>query len=459
MGVFRSITDTFTDRVFMRKTMYIALPVAMQQLLNTVVNMIDTLMIGRLGEISIAAVGLANKVFFVFALLVFGISSGASVLGAQFFGAGDRPNVKRTLGVSLVIGLAGSLLFVLFVRLSPVGVMGIFTPSPETKAIGAAYLAIACISYPFTAVSTIYVSLLRSVNRVKIAVASSVMAICVNVSLNYILIFGKLGMPAMGVEGAALATLIARVMEAAVILGYTYFGRTELAAGFRELLSLNRAFLKKYADTTLPVIANEFMWGLGTTVYSMAYGRMGDLAVAAITVAQTIQDLVFVMIHGLGAATAVILGNSMGADRLSEAEVYARKFIVLQFGVSLALAAFCLLIRGPLIGFYNLTPEVARSVSLCLVVFSMILIFKVFCNVQIVGILRSGGDTRFCLFADVTSVWLIGVPMAFFGGLYLKLPIHLVYAMVCLEEVYKSVVCFFRYRQKKWLRNLSVTEE
>ena len=130
MGVFRSITDTFTDRVFMRKTMYIALPVAMQQLLNTVVNMIDTLMIGRLVEISIAAVGLANKVFFVFALLVFGISSGASVLGAQFFGAGDRPNVKRTLGVSLVIGLAGSLLFVLFVRLSPVGVMGIFTPSP-----------------------------------------------------------------------------------------------------------------------------------------------------------------------------------------------------------------------------------------------------------------------------------------------------------------------------------------
>ena len=165
------------------------------------------------------------------------------------------------------------------------------------------------------------------------------------------------------------------------------------------------------------------------------------------------------MTQGGGAATAVILGNFMGADRLSEAEVYARKFIVLQFGVSLALAAFCLLIRGPLIGFYNLTPEVARSVSLCLVVFSMILIFKVFCNVQIVGILRSGGDTRFCLFADVTAVWLIGVPMAFFGGLYLKLPIHLVYAMVCLEEVYKSVVCFFRYRQKKWLRNLSVTEE
>lgn len=459
MGVIRSITDTFTDRVFMRKTMYIALPVAMQQLLNTVVNMIDTLMIGQLGEVSIAAVGLANKVFFVFALLVFGISSGASVLGAQFFGAGDRPNVKRTLGVSLLIGLAGSLLFVIFVRLSPTGVMSIFTPSSETGGIGAAYLAIACISYPFTAVSMIYVSLLRSVNRVKIAVASSVLAICVNVSLNYILIFGKAGMPAMGVEGAALATLIARVTEVALILGYTYFGRTVLASSLKELLSLNRAFLKKYADTTLPVIANEFMWGLGTTVYSMAYGRMGDMAVAAITVAQTIQDLVFVMIHGLGAATAVILGNSMGADRLSEAESYAGKFIVLQFAVSLVLSAFCLLIRGPLIGFYHLTPEVSRSVSLCLAVFSLILVFKVFCNVQIVGILRSGGDTRFCLLADVSAVWLIGVPMAFLGGLYLKLPIHLVYGMVCLEEVYKTVVCFFRYRQKKWLRNLSVTEK
>lgn len=208
--------------------------------------------------------------------------------------------------------------------------------------------------------------------------------------------------------------------------------------------------------TTGPVIANEFMWGLGTTMYSLAYGRMGDNAVAAITIATTIQDIVVVLFQGLSAAAAVILGNEMGGGNLKRAEKYAKYFLILQFLVTLAAMGICFGIRGTVIGMYSISPEVADSVRLCLNVFILYMPAKMFNYVNIVGVLRSGGDTRVCLFIDTSGVWLIGIPMAFLGGLFLKKPIHIVYAMVMFEEAYKAVIGYARYRQKKWLRNLNM---
>lgn len=451
--------EMLRDHTFLKKAITIALPVAMQGMLNTIVNLVDTLMIGTLGETAVAAVGLANKVFFVFSLLVFGVVSGAGVLAAQYWGNRDLKNIRRALGTALMIAGLGSLFFVVPGIWKPELVMRIFTTSGNAVALGATYLPIAALSYPFIAITNVYVAMMRSVGRVKAPVAISSMAIVINIVLNYILIFGKLGMPAMGVAGAAAATLIARIAESGVMLLVVYLTRTPLACRLGEMFGFGRAFFRQFVSTCTPVIANEFMWGLGTTVYSMAYGRMGDDAVAAITIATTIQDIVVVLFQGLSAATAVILGHEMGAGQLKRAEKYAREFFILSFLTTLAAMGICYGIRWHVISLYRITPQVAQAVNLCLLVFILYMPFKNFNFINIVGVLRSGGDTKVCLIIDTSGVWAIGIPMAFLGGLVLGQPIYVVYAMVLSEELYKAVVGYLRYRQKKWLRNLAVELE
>lgn len=457
-GIARDTKEMFRDKNFLRKTVMIALPVAMQGMLNTVVNLVDNLMIGSLGSTAIASVGLANKVFFVFTLLVFGINSGSGVLAAQYWGNQDVKSIKKVLGLALSLAVTGSAAFMIPACAYPRMLMRIFTTSEASIGMGAAYLAVAAFSYPCTAVTNTYVGMLRAVNRVKEPVVISCAAIVTNIVFNYILIFGKFGAPAMGVVGAALATLIARVVEMTLILCVVYLGRTPLAGGARDLFGWSRAFLRKFFVTALPVICNEFIWGLGTTIYSMAYGRMGDDAVAAITIATTIQDLVVVLFQGLSAATAVILGNEMGAGNLKRAETYGKNFFILQFLVTVVMAGVCVSLRWSFISLYQpgISDGVAQSVSRCIIVFALFSPFRMFNYVNVVGVLRSGGDTAMCLFIDTSGVWFIGIPLAFIGGLWLKQPIHIVYAMVTLEEVYKAVVGYVRYRQKKWLRNLAV---
>ena len=454
-GIFYDVKMMARDGIFLKKAVRIALPVAMQGMLNTIVNLVDTMMIGALGATAIAAVGLANKVFFVFTLLVFGIVSGSGVLAAQYWGNGDIKNIKKVVGLALTLAVAASIAFLVPAVVCPEAVMRIFTASEDAIQVGAGYLTIVALSYPATAVSNTFVAMLRATGRVKAPVVISSCTIFINIFFNYTFIYGNFGAPAMGAAGAALATLMARLAEALSIILVVYLGKAPVAARFKEMFGYSREFLVQFFSTTSPVIANEFIWGLGTTLYSLAYGRMGNDAVAAITIATTIQDIVKVLFQGLSAATAVIMGNEMGAGKLKRAERYAKNFLILQFIVTILGALFCVAIRWQIIGVYNITPEIAESVSRCIIVFALFMPFKMFNYVMVVGILRSGGDTKMCLLLDCSGVWMIGVPMAFLGGLFFGFPIHIVYAMVMLEEVYKAVFGYWRYRQKKWLRNLA----
>ena len=431
-GIFYDVKMMAKDGIFLKKAVRIALPVAMQGMLNTVVNLVDTMMIGALGATAIAAVGLA-----------------------QYWGNGDIKNIKKVVGLALSLAFAASIAFIVPAVACPEAVMRIFTASEDAIQVGAGYLTIVALSYPATAVSNTFVAMLRATGRVKAPVVISSCTIFINIFFNYTFIYGNFGAPAMGAAGAALATLIARLVEALSIILVVYLGKAPVAAKFKEMFGYSREFLAQFFSTTTPVIANEFIWGLGTTLYSLAYGRMGNDAVAAITIATTIQDIVTVLFQGLSAATAVIMGNEMGAGKLKRAERYAKNFLILQFIVTILGAVFCVAIRWQIIGVYNITPEIAESVSRCIIVFALFMPFKMFNYVMVVGILRSGGDTKMCLLLDCSGVWLIGVPMAFLGGLFFKFPIDIVYAMVMLEEVYKAIFGYWRYRQKKWLRNLA----
>lgn len=449
--LYRNMLD---DKKFIKKAIAIAIPITFQLLLNTTLNFIDILMIGSLGETTIAAVGLANKVFFVFSLLLFGICSGSSILTSQYFGKKDIKSIRRVLGISLVIGLIGSIFFVIPGILCPKLVMNIFTPSTNTIAIGASYLAIVAISYPLTAITNVYTAVLRSINEVRLPVVISLASIFINIVLNYTLIFGHFGTPALGVQGAALGTLIARIIECLSILTIIYIKNGPAAAKIKELIDFNKEFTKKFFITVTPVIINEFMWGLGVTMYSLVYGRMGDGAVAAITITQNVEQIITVMFQGIGSATAVILGNELGANKLEKADIHAKYLIVMQLVLSLVMGVVCFLIKMPLIRLFSVSEFVALDISKCLIVFIIYLPFKMFNLVNIVGVLRSGGDTKAALFLDVTGVWIIGIPLAFLGGIFLGLPIYIVYAMVMFEEVYKFILGIRRYRQKKWLKNI-----
>ena len=455
-GILKSTWEMLHDGRFLKKALMIACPVALQGMLNTIVNMVDTLMIGGLGSTAIAAVGLANKVFFVFSLLVFGIVSGGGILAAQFWGSGDVKNIRKVLGLCVMLAMVGAMFFVVPALTAPRMVMRIFTTSEGSIELGAKYLRIAALSYPFIALTNVYVAMLRATNKVVFPVICSCIAIVVNICLNYVLIFGKFGAPTMGVAGAACATLTARCIEVTLVLFYVYGKKLPLACGPKGMFGWHKAFITQFLETSAPVIANEFMWGLGTTMYSLAYGRMSDDAVAAITIATTIQDIAVVLFQGLSAATAVILGNELGAGKLKRAEKYATQFFILQFIITMAADLVMVAGRWQIIGIYTITPQVAMDVNLCLLVFALYMPAKMFNYVNVVGVLRSGGDTKMCLFLDTSGVWIIGVPLAFLGALVWHLPIYLVYALVLSEEIYKMILGYWRYRQKKWLRNLAL---
>lgn len=449
-----NIKELKKDKVFINKIIMIGIPIAFQNLLNTLLNFVDTMMIGGLGESTIAGVGLANKVFFVFSLLLFGVVSGSAVLTAQYYGKRDVKNIRKVLGVSLILGLLGSLIFVLGGLFVPKAVMRIFTPMEGTIEIGARYLRVIAISYPITAVTMCYTAVLRSTNRVKAPVMITIVSILTNVVLNYILIFGKFGAPKMGVEGAALATLIARILELSLILFIVYKKEIEASARIKELLDFDKEFIKKYFKTVSPVIANEFMWGLGVTMYSLVYGRMGDEAVATITISQNVEQICIVLFQGLSAATGVILGNELGANKLEKAEKHATFIFIMQFAFTGVMMLVCLLIRQPLINLFNVSGQVSLNVEYCLNAFILYMPFRMFNLINIVGVLRSGGDTKVALALDVSSVWGVGIPLAIIGGLFLKLPIYYVYSLITLEEVYKFILGYRRYKKKIWVKNI-----
>lgn len=443
------------DKHFYKKTLAIAAPVALQALLNNFLNVIDTVMIGSLGEGALAAVGLANKVFFVLSLILFGVASGATVLTAQYWGKKDLPNVRRVLGLSLCIGVCAALVFTVAGGCFPKAVMRIFTPDQDTITLGAGYLAIVALSYPFQAISQCYTYFYRAVNKVAFTVAITASAIAVNAVINYTLIYGKFGFPQMGVRGAAIGTLTARIYEFLAILTYVYATKSAGAAKPKELFAFDKAFVRKFIKIALPVIFNESVWGLGVTMYALVYGRMGVVPVAAITATQVVEEMFVAAFTGLGSATGVVLGNEMGANRLSDAKRHAKVLLYANVVFSAVLGILLVLLRKHILSIFDLSPEVFSAAAACLLIFACYLPFKTNNYINIVGILRSGGDTKYSLFLDFSGVWCIGVPLGALGGLILKQPVFVVYAMVMSEEVYKTLLGFFRYRKGKWIKNIA----
>lgn len=444
------------DKIFLKSMLSIAIPIALQNLITSSLNMVDTLMISSLGESSIAAVGLANQVFFFYALINFGINSGSSIFISQYWGREDIFSIRKVLGLSVSLSTITGIIFTLGAFFFPEFIMGIFIKEPEVVKLGADYLRIVSLSYIITAIGFAYSISLRSTGRPKVPMMVSAISFVTNTVFNYLLIFGKFGFPQLGVKGAAWGTLIARIVEIIFILYIVYSTNGPLAASPKELLDWNKEFVNKYLNTISPVILNETFWSLGQVMYSIAYARIGKEATAAIQLTITIQNIFFVLVRGLANACAVMVGNKIGAGDKEEAYEYAIQFLTLStligliFGVIMALTPDLTLKV-----FKNLEPNLYEITRKLLVIMGLSFFIRTYNSTAIVGVLRGGGDTRFSMFLEMGAVWLVGVPLAFFGALVLKWPVYFVLPLVILEEVVKFSLSLPRILSKKWIKDVT----
>ncbi len=436
------------------KTLFaIAIPIAVQSLITNLLNAIDVFMISSLGTAATGGVGMANKFFFLLNLFLFGTNSGAAILASQYWGSNDKESIKKVLGISLILGAGGSILFSLGALIFPEHLIAILAPGQEDMIReGSHYLRIIGVSYLFTAVTFSYSFILRTTHNAVVPMVITGGAIAVNTFLNWVLIFGKLGAPAMGVEGAAIATVIARILECVTLIAVVYALKLPIAGKLSQLFKISRNFFGHYMKTVIFVIINEVIWSLGVFGYSFIYGRMGEVVTASMTINQTIEQLAFVVFFGLCNGCGVMLGNLLGNSEKEKAYAYSKRFLRLVSAAGVITSLIIIALAPSIAQLFEV--QLQRNIIRCLYAFAIFLPIRALNMVIIVGILRSGGDTVASLFIDLIGVWFIGLPLGLLGGLYLKLDIEYVYAMIMMEEVVKLGLCFIRFFSKKWVKNI-----
>jgi putative MATE family efflux protein len=442
------------DKNFLSRLLRLGLPIMLQNLFVVLGNSITTLMTGKLGDIPIAAAGLASQLFFILSLAQFGVSSGASIFTAQFWGNRDRESVLKALGVSLSLGTGVSALFMVIALFFPYAFINIFTKDPAVIPIAASLLKIVGFSYLFTPVINTYAFILRTTGNVRLPMLVSTVGVGLNALLGYGLIFGKLGMPNLGVNGAAAANLIARAVECLVLVWLVYRLKTPLAAPLRQLFSFDQIFLKKLLHRILPVMSNELIWALGITAYAAIYARLGTEAYAAVAIKDTIENLMFVPFIGITNACAILVGHTIGAGKKEAAQGFVKQSVIISMGLGLLLGLLLGLSRNFIISYFNIE-DTTRGFAVSMV---LVLAFSLWMRASnilfFIGMMRPGGDTKFAIRMDASSMWLIGVPLALLAAFVFHLPVYFVYLTVMIEEAVKFIVSVWRYRSKRWIHDL-----
>lgn len=446
----------FKDRNFYNKMFAIAVPIMLQNLMSSLLNMIGTVMVGVLGEAQLAAVGLANQVFFVFFLLIYGINSGCGIFIAQYWGCKDEDNISTTVGFSVVVGAVVGLLFTLVALYMPRQIMQLFTVDNAVIEYGIIYMRFVSLSYVLTSISIAYMFAARNIGDVKGPMMISAVSLIMNGAFSFILIFGYLGFPRLEVEGAAMATVLARLVEAVALVYWVYVVRKNkvISPRLKDIKRLNFKYIKNILITAIPVILNDVFWAVGMAMYSAAYARIGTTAIAAIQIANTIQNIFIVISIGLASSCAVIIGNEIGSGDKEKAILYAKRFLIIGTLAGLLLGILLILVSPIILIMFSNTQAVQQLAQKIMLIMGIFLWCRFLNSILVVGVLRSGGDTTFSMILETCSVWVVGVPLAFAGALWWHLPVYVVYTLICLEELIKAYFGIKRVRSNKWVRDV-----
>ena len=442
------------DKKFLTTIFTLALPIIIQSFITTSLNLIDNVMVGRLGETAIASVGLANQYIFIFSLCIFGINSGAGIFMSQFWGKKAIDKIKTFLGIDLSIGFIASAIFAILAAFFPQGIMRIFSSDIEVINAGVSYLRIVAISCLFVNFTQGYSSALRSTGEVKLPMYGSLLGVLSNAFLNWVFIFGKLGAPELGVNGAALATTIARGIEMMFIFLTVYLGKNMVAAKVKEMLNFNLETVKTYFVTSWSVILNELIWSIGLSTYAVAYAKIGTAAVATMQIANTLNNMFLVFLSGMASAASIIIGNNIGAGDEERALDYSNKIAKLSILSGFILGIIVWITAPIVVRPFSVTEETAQSVINVLRIMAVFFTLRSYNMVMIVGVFRGGGDTTYAMTLQGCTIWFYSVPLAFIGAMFLRLPIEIVFILVSSEEIIKAIFQSRRLKTGKWLKNV-----
>ena len=448
------------EKAFYKSLLTIAIPIGIQNLITLATSMMDTLMLGRADNTGtlLSASSLANQPFFILSLTCFGLAGAGSVLSAQYWGKRDIKSIRSVFSLIIKISTLFAVLFGLAVLIFPEFIMGLYSNNAEIIAAGAKYLRIIGYAYFLFGISNTLVCLLRSIEVVKIAVVVNISSFCTNVFLNWVLIFGNLGAPAMGIEGAAIATLAARTLEFIIVMTYMFVIDKKLKFRLRHLAGFNRMLARDLFSFGAPVLINEVMWSIAVSLQAAILGHInyasGD-PVAANAITGMVQQLSTTFIMGLSSAAAVIVGKSVGENRLDRARAQAQTLYILSFVIGIAASVFITLTKDIVIGFYKIPEETKLLASDMMIATAVITIFVSASSISIVGVLRGGGDTKFCLWAELLALWCVATPLAFSASYFFQLPVVAVYICMKSDEIIKVTACGIRIFRNKWIKNLT----
>ena len=451
-------TNKETNKEFYSKLTKLMFPIAFQELMLAAVAAADSFMLGRLDQISMAAVSLATQIQFVQNMIFFAIMSAAIILGAQYWGKKDRVAINNIFCHILRITGVVSVVFCAACEIFPGQLMRLFTNEQEMISIGASYLRIAGWSYLITGVIQSYLSVMKITEHAKESSIISSAAVLINIFINAVLIFGLFGFSRMGADGAAIATLISRIIELGMVIGISLsktFGRTFVRPSISGLFHRNKVLAKDFTKCVLPLIGGSMLWTIGFTVYTSVMGHLGSDAAAANAVAAVVRDLMCCLCAGMASAGGIIVGNELGAGRLDVGRMYGRKLVIMSVIGGLICCIIVLAVTVPVVRFMDLTDNAEGYLSQMMIVMAFYMIARTFSQVVINGIFAAGGDTIFDMYSLVTCMWGVAIPLAVLGGFVFDWPVVAVYACTCVDEMIKIPWEIAHYRKYKWVKDLT----
>ena len=443
------------DKRFYRLLFSIALPIAVQNLITFMVSMVDTLMVGALGEIQLSAVSIANNLFFVLTILMFGLAGGSNIMISQYWGKGNVKTIHKILAIMYRVCLLITGIFIFIALFLPKYFMGIFTTDKAVIDFGASYLRIVCIGYLFYSITNCTIMMLRSVKTVSISIIVYTASLVVNSILNWIFIFGNLGAPELGMRGAAIATVCARITEFSIVLVFMFIYERKIGLKIEHLLKLDKEILKDYVGLCTPVLCNELLWAIGASMISVIVGRMGTEVVAANSINGVAHQFVTVFIFGMSNATAVIIGNTIGEGKKEKAKEYAYSIGIFSVVMGCISGLMILLIKPFVVNFYNVSYSTKLIAMEIMTVTSGIIVFQSLASNFMMGVLRGGGDAKFVLINDLIFMWLVAIPGGFFVAFVLELPVALVFLVIKCDEILKSLTSVYRVISGKWVNDVT----
>lgn len=432
----------------------IALPISLQSLMLAAVAAGDAFMLGKVAQDEMTAVSLATQIQFVQNMFLGAVTAAGAILGAQYWGKGDKHAMEDIFHIMLRYCGIVSVMFFLACELIPGLLMHIFTHDRGLIAIGSSYLRIAGWSYLLTGISQCYLAMMKVSEHVKPGAVISSCAVLLNIGLNAILIFGLLGAPRMQARGAALATTISRIAELVLCIAVSAKA-SYIRPALGRLLKLSKQLKADFTKQCLPLLGGSLCWGIGFTSYTAIMGHMGGDAAAANSVAAVARDLICCMCNGIGSAAGIIVGNELGAGRLETGRAYGIKLKNISYVIGFISTALVLAVTPLIVNMVILTDQARKYLVGMMVIMSVYMIGRCVNTVTINGVLDGGGDTIFDLYSLIVCMWLIAIPLALMGAFVLHWPTLAVYACTCLDEVGKIPWVMLRFRKYKWVQDLT----